>query len=489
MEKNKKFRNHISIVAEQVFGGLFAVIVLFAVNIFQDADDLTRDDLMAVSDYGIFIFLAVAAVFIIVVINRLLVWARTYISIEENAIVIERNTVNRKKNTIGIANISNVNMEQNLFEMIMGTCKIKIDTNSRSTADDTDVKIVLKKADAQAFKKEIMEKMQGAEETKPEDQEEVTFDIHAQLGDIIRHGIYSINILSVILLVLGIIGSGVAAVRLLTRPDVIGSLLGMAGAAVVAVSIIVSSLWDTLKDFIRYYDFRAGRKGDKIYICYGLLKTVEYTIPVDKIQALVIRQSLVARIFHRYKAEIINIGMGDEEEEKNSFLVLYGTEKQLKEQIGLLLPEFLDTVEQKVDRMPKSAWAAWMVPFLIYLLMVCAAGAVVSGFLGKYTLLIWGCAAGLIVLVLAGMVLSYLSDGTGIGEDFLKVSNGFFGREYVAVPYEKIQYVGWKQNFIARGLGIQKGQIHLLASGSNDVQDVPYFNREAEDKVRNGMLR
>ena len=107
MEKNKKFRNHISIVAEQVFGGLFAVIVLFAVNIFQDADDLTRDDLMAVSDYGIFIFLAVAAVFIIAVINRLLVWARTYISIEENAIVIERNTVNRKKNIIGIANISN----------------------------------------------------------------------------------------------------------------------------------------------------------------------------------------------------------------------------------------------------------------------------------------------------------------------------------------------------------------------------------------------
>ena len=118
-----------------------------------------------------------------------------------------------------------------------------------------------------------------------------------------------------------------------------------------------------------------------------------------------IRQSLVARIFHRYKAEIINIGMGDEEEEKNSFLVLYGTETQLKEQIGLLLPDFLDTVEQQVDRMPKSAWAAWMVPFLIYLLMVCAAGAVVSGFLGKYTLLIWGCAAGLIVLVLAVLLI------------------------------------------------------------------------------------
>ena len=59
--------------------------------------------------------------------------------------MIERNTWNKKKNTIGLKNISNVNTEQNLLEMLLGTCKVKLDTNSMSTSDKTDVKIIFEK--------------------------------------------------------------------------------------------------------------------------------------------------------------------------------------------------------------------------------------------------------------------------------------------------------------------------------------------------------
>ena len=107
-----------------------------------------------------------------------------------------------------------------------------------------------------------------------------------------------------------------------------------------AVLIVVSALWDTVKDFVRYYDFRAKRRGDKIYIRYGFFKKVEYTVPVNKIQALKLRQSFVARLGKRYMAEIVNVGMGDDSEEKNSFLILYSTEAKLKEKLAVLLPSF-----------------------------------------------------------------------------------------------------------------------------------------------------
>ena len=106
---------------------------------------------------------------------------------------------------------------------------------------------------------------------------------------------------------------------MLEQPELMSSLLGAAAGIIVAAGIVLSALWDTVKDFIRYYDFRAKRRGDKIYIKYGFLKKMEYTIPVDKIQALKIRQSFVARIFRKYMAEIVNVGMGDEKEEQNSF--------------------------------------------------------------------------------------------------------------------------------------------------------------------------
>ena len=68
---------------------------------------------------------------------------------------------NKKKNTIGLKNISNVNTEQNLLEMLLGTCKVKLDTNSMSTSDKTDVKIILKKAEAEQFRLYVMKLMQG----------------------------------------------------------------------------------------------------------------------------------------------------------------------------------------------------------------------------------------------------------------------------------------------------------------------------------------
>ena len=68
--------------------------------------------------------------------------------------------------------------------------------------------------------------------------------------------------------------------------------------------------WDIARGFIQYYNFRVRRLEDRLYIQYGLLRKVSYTVPVDKIQALKINQTLSARIGGRYMAEIINIGMG-----------------------------------------------------------------------------------------------------------------------------------------------------------------------------------
>ena len=75
-----------------------------------------------------------AAGLVIVLGWQTLIWAKTYISIQDNVLIVERNTLNRKRNTIGLSNISNVNLEQNVLEMIFGTCKVKLDTNSLSTA-------------------------------------------------------------------------------------------------------------------------------------------------------------------------------------------------------------------------------------------------------------------------------------------------------------------------------------------------------------------
>lgn len=518
METGKKFRNHISVVIEEVWGAILVLLVYVFAQVLPELAETSADDLSFFADNGLWIVLILAVLMALLIGNRILVWARTYIHIEDNAIIIEKNTVNKKKNTIGIKNISNINLEQNLFEMLAGTCKVKLDTNSLSTADKTDVKIVLKKADAENFRREIMRRMQGtgretvagagepplwngtegysADDAAEQSAFQEEYDVRADFGDIIQHGLFSINIFSVILLLAGIAATVGAVIQVVQNPGFIKSLLGAAAGILVAASIVVSALWDTVKDFVKYYDFRAKRRGDRLFIRYGLLKKMEYTVPVDKIQALQIHQSLVARICGRYMAEIVNVGMGDEKEERNSFLVLYCTEEKLRQQLELLLPEMAPAVDQKVKRQPGTAWAAWAFPFTVYVLAVllaAAAGTVLTdGMASSGVRLalagIWGGAALLILTVAAGMLLEYRTAGISAGDTILKLRRGYFGTHYIAVKYSNIQYADFSQSFLAKRCGIRKGQIHLLAAAGKSSYDIPYFADGLEENIKAGML-
>lgn len=499
-ETKKRFRNHISIIVEQTGGVLVALAAILIPQILENLDEVKERGMAFLDGKAALVNLGAVLLFGVIVMFQVFAWAKTYISIEDQAVVIEKNTLNRKKNTIGIRNISNINLEQNLFEMLLGTCKVKLDTNSRSTADSTDVNIVLKKREAQEFQQELTRRMQAAmgmaeiphaegSASSPIDTSEIEdYDVRADLADILRHGFFSVNLLSVAVLILGVAGAVDTLAELLDGPDMLKSLAGAAAGVIVAVSIIVSALWDTIKDFVKYYHFRAKRRGDRIYIKYGFLKKVEYTVPVDKIQALKIRQSLIARLGRQYMAEIVNVGMGDDQDEQNSFLVLYLPEKKLQEQLALLLPEFLPALELQTERLPRAVWGAWTVPAGISVLCVLAAAAAGAEYAGERRLLVWAGAAGLILALLLGMLLKYRTDGCAAGREFLKLCRGYFGRNYLAVRYRNIQYAEFHQSFAARLWGIRKGSIHLLASSANTTHAVPYFRGNTDETIRERMI-
>ena len=141
--ETKRFRNHFSYVIEQL-GGLFIFLVIVGIqaipDILSDTDGDT-EDVVALIDNPKYAMIVIIAVIVILVVLGLVIgfnvrrWYKTWIIIDGGTITVERNTLRSVKNTVGIKNISNVNINQNIFEMIIGTCNLKLDTNSLSTAD------------------------------------------------------------------------------------------------------------------------------------------------------------------------------------------------------------------------------------------------------------------------------------------------------------------------------------------------------------------
>ena len=163
MENKIRFRNHISVILEQL-GATFGILFVLSFTNIDDVIDYIEKG--SSEELSLTVYIGggvILAVFLLIFLYQWIIWSKTYISICDNSIVIERNTWNKKKNTIGLKNISNVNTEQNLLEMLLGTCKVKLDTNSMSTSDKTDVKIILKKAEAEQFRLYVMKLMQGQE--------------------------------------------------------------------------------------------------------------------------------------------------------------------------------------------------------------------------------------------------------------------------------------------------------------------------------------
>lgn len=492
MEENKRFRNHISIVIERLGAGFWVLISFFALEFLGEADSLMKE----LGDVEVTVFallIGVGGLLLLVGVLlawQLFVWSKTYISLQDNTIVIEKNTLNRQKNTIGLQNISNVNLEQNLFEMLVGTCKVKLDTNSLSTANSTDVKIVLKKKDAEALRKRILSLMsqEEAEEVAAfqnmEEAEKTT-----PVGRIVEHGFFSMRIFSIVLAVGCIVGLVVLLAGFFDGGAVGQGIAGVLSSVLVLVMFAWSAIWDIAKGFVQYYGFSVKRVEDRLYIRYGLFKKVNYTIPVEKINAVKFIQTTQARLTDRYMAELINVGMGDEEKNEQSFFLLYDKQDKIEAELERLLPEFAGCLRREAKRQPASAWIVNLLPMLIYVLCAIFTTALSAVIWNKeVALIVGGCILLLSVILLFHMFLRYKVSGSMVADDFLQIVTGCYGKEILFVKYSKIQYIDLKQNFLAKHFHIQKAQIHLLASARNKDHEIPYFAEALVEKLKEKLL-
>lgn len=491
MENKMRFRNHFSIVLPNLKKIIWMIVFAFASAFLQE--DL-KEAIVTVITWIVLI--------VVIVGWQIIAWRKTWITIEENSIVIERNTrISRKKNTIGIANISNVNLEQSLFAMLLGTCKIKLDTNSLSTANATDVTIVLKKKQAEKLRALLMAKISGEDVQKVEQKVEVSDTdkrVHVDMGNILLHGIFSSRFIYVILIPLFLMLEFITEMSSEDIDSVIhhvnkfaADTIGITLIVLIAVAswMLLAMVFSLIRTVIRYWDYHIERKEEKLLLQYGLIKKVNYTIPVDKIQAVVVKQSFLARIFKSYMVEVVNVGMNDDEKEMQSFLLPYCGKTFLEERMQMLLPEFAQCLQLEVKPQPTSIWIVWLWPLLIYTFVMCGILLTVVEFIPKF----FGMAcSGIVVLSVAVVLVKWMSYQTkrvGFGTEVLLSVTGSFSRKYVYMKYDNIQYLMLKQNFLAKRFGIQKGVAMLLASTANQVQEIPYFFEHEVECIKGKLLK
>ena len=493
-----RLRCHFSIIFESLWQ-FWVAIILIVINQIDDVIEFVRsigEDGGVVSfmrEGGFWGLLAILLITFIVLGIQFFRWRKTYIIIEENLVIIERNTLKKYKNTIAMENISAINMERNLFERIVGTYRIKMDTGSLTTANETDVSIVFREDQAVRFRKTVLERMNAAkggdpeqavpEERQPDQLAAVNAAekdiLHCSVKDMLKHSLYTLPLLSLLIAVCGIGG----ACWYISRFGFDSFVRDALGGFIAVVFMVLGSLYNLVKKFLIYYDFTVYRDGNDLHVRCGLVNLRSYTIPVDKITALKIEQPLMSKLFHKYNTKVVTVGIGDEKGESSNITMSLSAE-ELMFWLKALVPEYVWGEMLKTNREERAGVKVRAVKSVKWHLFF-AAWAVILSLLTTLPLLVSiGVPALIDLFILLLYVLSYMSAGYMIREEGLVVSDGYFTRQYSIFKYDRMQIMNMSYHPIAKRTGCGCGSVLLL----NSAASIPYIKEELALEISDKMI-
>ena len=300
---SKPTRNHITIIFERL-GFVFFMLLIFGSNSIQNSiteifkpefwQNLTVEATNMNSVVVVFGGMAFILLVAVVLGVSFRYWLKTFFYIEDRNFIFERKTLFKKYSKLPIANISNVNLERSIFERFVGTSKVKLDLNSSHTANRTNFTFVLQSSLAEELRRTLSDMKAGIETCTtdsdtvaaiPVKREEV---ISFSPSEVIRHKILSIPILQGLFAIFFIFVSPNFGQQSTwnSQSSFAVAMLAIAGGAAAMV-------WGTLN----LLGYKVETDDKNFYINCGLIKKMSYTFEHEKVNAVFVKQPILARIF------------------------------------------------------------------------------------------------------------------------------------------------------------------------------------------------
>jgi putative membrane protein len=209
-------------------------------------------------------------------------------------------------------------------------------------------------------------------------------------------------------------------------------LVGLVLFLIYAISIVLS--------LIKYWDYTLVVQGERFQYQAGLLNRLASGFRKHKLQTLVVKQSLIARLLNRYSIEVrqTNEANRKQGEINLGFVIPVVTEKQLGDILKILN---IQTPEWKKSIPAKMFWDAFIYGGLLT--------SVVAAIFMVTQIPVWWSLGVLLVIVLLS-IKNWYSIGYDINQEGFATKQGILGIKTTYVPQIKIQKIQLSQGPIQR---------------------------------------
>lgn len=407
-------------------------------------------------------------------------------------IVIQRGVLNRKNRSIPIERVQNIQVEQNLVARLLGVAKVNIETAGSSSTEGSLEYVGLDSAHEIRQAVRSFQHRNAPDTTSDADDEPARDTLYTMsLRRVLLSGAFRFSLfyLAIIFSALELINPELIVERVLRsqgRVDQVTELMAAHPALAILVSIGVAVVLGWISGILihvsRYYNFHLWLEDNKLRKRHGLFTVTEGTVPLGKVQALILRTNPLMRAFGWYGLQVQTVGTDVNEQGHRVIapFAQYDDILQLAQRVRSFdLPDRFRPVSSLTIRRR----------FFRYTAVLCLTLAPVIYFWpptwwqpAGVALPWWGLA--LVPALLGWAVLQYLHHGYERQEDGLYVRRGVLSRHLWILPTEKFHVFAATASIFQRRLGLKTLYVDTAGAASfayPEVVDLPAA--EADDQL------
>lgn len=476
MLTNEPFRNHRSVVVKNT---IIATVVALMVFVWT------------VPEYPLISLGGMLAMIVITIIFSYIYWKKTLITITDEDIIVQRDTVFKVKKTIPFIKIASINADRDIIDRIFGTTKLKVNINSSKNAAVPEAVLTLDSSYAEMIRAELSERIFN-QTFNAEEYNTTESAVKFTNGDVVLHGLFSLSsyqtLFAVILLAYSVIGA-----IFFENEDLSGVIAALFMLVVVEIIPMVFLI-------IRYYNFKVFRTGDTIHIQHGAIQNYHSSFEIGRVNAIRIRRTFFARLLGKAYVEAEVVGLGSGDGNIRPMISILSKEANIETIMNQIVPEFI----LQNDPVKQPATAKWpllinaaialiiVMPIMAFATIFVRDIAVSEGLTGYMAIMAeWAIPAAMVlivVIVLMSIWMSMRLREFDMGDDLFTFRNGLLDREEIVMNYDKVQIVEIRSGIPAKRFGLARCKVSVLSAIGGTSISSGFFPEDDLSRISDRML-
>ncbi|WP_231710607.1 PH domain-containing protein [Gracilibacillus suaedae] len=409
------------------------------------------------NDAWFYVILGASILIVLIILFSVLSWLRYTYQLEEDQIRIEQGILIRKKRTISKHRIQSIDLSQNIIHRIFGLTKVQIETAGSDHRIDAALSAVTM-ADGKMLHDQLKYKKQVTETDENGEDQDLKEEVHEQdhpQQQITPKALFVAGSTSGSFgIILGLAGLAFSELETFI-PDRFYNqatewLFSQAVQVLIALAVVVLILlWvlGILSTIIQYWNFTITRYDKELFITRGLLEKKQSTIPLKRIQAVGIKETIIRQPLG-LASVYVEIASGEigQNQEMHTIIFPLMRKKHIASFLKELLPEYRYQPEGMV-KLPTKAIPYYIIRSVITPLIATIVVAV------QFTEFTWIPGIVMLLSCIYGY-FQYKTTGYHIQDQQLLVQTRTISKDTALVPHKRLQSLQKKQHFLHQKQGL-----------------------------------